>query len=225
VCAAARVMPVQVTLQWPVVEPQSPLAVEDLMNTTVNGLNRADASIQEFLSRLTALLDVLNDEGIEATTALRERIAATIDTIQPRLEQLRESIADTAGSVRGAIEENPWTALAAGAVLGVAVGCVAAAGAASLLSDSDLTSRAAGYRRQWARRYRPYARRAREIANSSRASRSRSSPAETSGEISHWAIAVSEALRFRSHPTSTATAVIAKLMSSKQLITCRNIGS
>src|SRR4051812_44419736 len=110
------------------------------MKTATNGSGRTD-TIQEFLVRLRALLDALNEEGVEATTALRERIAASIDTLQPRLQEWRELAADTASSVREVVEEHPWSAVAAGAVAGVAVGCVAAVVASNFLPDSDFASK------------------------------------------------------------------------------------
>jgi len=131
----------------------------------MNSSGRAGASIEEFLTRMRALLDALNDEGVEATTALRERIAASIDTLEPRIEQWRESAADTTGYVREAIEDHPWSAVATGAVAGIAVGCVAAVIAANFVPDSDLSGRAADYGRRAVRFTRPYMRRARKLAN------------------------------------------------------------
>ena len=67
------------------------------------------ASIEEFLVRLRPLLDVLNEEGVEATNALRERIAASIDALEPRLQEWRESAEETAGYVREVVEDHPWS--------------------------------------------------------------------------------------------------------------------
>jgi ElaB/YqjD/DUF883 family membrane-anchored ribosome-binding protein len=131
----------------------------------MNGSGRAGASIEEFLTRLRALLDVLNEEGVEATTALRERISASIETLQPRVEQWRDSAAETAGYVREVVEEHPWSAVATGAVAGMAVGCVAAVIAANFMPETDLSGRAADYGRRAVRYSRPYVRRARKLAN------------------------------------------------------------
>jgi len=128
------------------------------MNTTLNGSGRAGASIEEFLVRMRALLDVLNEEGVEATNALRERIAASIDALEPQLEEWRETAADTAGYVREVVEDHPWSAVAAGAVAGIAVGCVAAVIASNFISDPDIRDRAVRYTR-------PYVRRARKLAS------------------------------------------------------------
>lgn len=135
------------------------------MKTAMNGSGRAGASIEEFLIRMRLLLDALNDEGVEATTALRERISASIDTLQPRIEQWRESAAEKAGYVREVVEDHPWSAVATGAVAGMAVGCLAAVIAANFISESDLSDRAAEYGRRAARYTRPYVRRARKVAN------------------------------------------------------------
>lgn len=131
----------------------------------MNGSGRAGASIEEFLTRLRALLDVLNEEGVEATTALRERIAASIDTLEPRIEQWRESAADTAGYVREVVEDHPWSAVATGAVAGMAVGCVAVVIAANFIPETDLSGRATDLGRRAVRYGQPYVRRARKLAN------------------------------------------------------------
>jgi ElaB/YqjD/DUF883 family membrane-anchored ribosome-binding protein len=135
------------------------------MNTATDGLSRADASIQEFLQRMVVLLDALNEEGVEATTALRERIAASIEAVQPRLATLRESLVYGASSFDEVVQEHPWGAVVVGAVVGVAVGCIAVAGASSLLTESDFASTADRYRRGVVGRYSPYARRARKLAS------------------------------------------------------------
>ena len=98
------------------------------------------ASIEEFLVRLRALLDALNEEGVEATNALRERIAASIDALEPRLQEWRESAEETAGYVREVVEDHPWSAVATGAVAGMAVGCVAAVIASNFIPESDLAA-------------------------------------------------------------------------------------
>jgi len=131
----------------------------------MNGSGRAGASIEELLTRLRALLDALNEEGVEATTALRERISASIDTLQPRVEQWRDSAAETAGYVREVVEDHPWSAVATGAIAGMAIGCVAAVIAANFIPDTGLSGRAAHYRRRAFRFSRPYVRRARKLVD------------------------------------------------------------
>jgi ElaB/YqjD/DUF883 family membrane-anchored ribosome-binding protein len=123
------------------------------------------ASIEEFLVRLRALLDALNEDGVEATNALRERIAASIDALEPRLQEWRESAEETAGYVREVVEDHPWSAVATGAVAGMAVGCVAAVIASNFIPESNLSARAADYRNRAVRYSRPYVRRARKLAN------------------------------------------------------------
>lgn len=131
----------------------------------MNGSGRTGASIEEFLIRLRILLDALNEEGVEATTALRERISASIDALEPRIVQWRESAANTAGYVQEVVEDHPWGAVATGAVAGMAVGCIAAVVAANFIPQSDLSGRAAEYGRRAVRYTQPYVRRARRLAN------------------------------------------------------------
>lgn len=121
------------------------------------------APIEEFLVRLRTLLDALNEEGVEATNALRERIAASIDALEPRLEQWREMAEDSAGYMREVVEDHPWSAVATGAVAGMAVGCVAVVIASNFIPESDLAARAADYRSRAVRYTRPYVRRARKL--------------------------------------------------------------
>ena len=135
------------------------------MNTALNGSGRAAASIEEFLIRMRALLDALNEEGVEATNALRERIAASIDALEPRLKEWRETAEDAAGYVREVVEDHPWSAVATGAVAGMAVGCIAVVIASSFIPESDLAGKAADYRGRAVRYSRPYARRARELVS------------------------------------------------------------
>jgi ElaB/YqjD/DUF883 family membrane-anchored ribosome-binding protein len=135
------------------------------MKTSLNGSGSAGANVEEFLTRLRTLLDALNEEGVEATTALRERIAASIDALEPRVEEWRESAADATGYVREVIEENPWSFVATGAVAGIAVGCVAALVAANFIPESGLAGRVGDYRDRAVRYGRPYVRRARKLAN------------------------------------------------------------
>jgi ElaB/YqjD/DUF883 family membrane-anchored ribosome-binding protein len=131
----------------------------------LNGSGRTGASIEEFLIRMRALLDALNEEGVEATNALRERIAASIDALEPRVEEWRESASETASYVREVVEDHPWSAVATGAVAGIAVGCVAAVIASNFIPESDLAGRAADYRDRAVRYTRPYMRRARKLAS------------------------------------------------------------
>jgi ElaB/YqjD/DUF883 family membrane-anchored ribosome-binding protein len=135
------------------------------MNTLLSGSGQTGASIEEFLIRMRALLDVLNEEGVEATNALRERIAASIDALEPRLEEWRESASQTADYVREVVEDHPWSAVATGAVAGVAVGCVAAVIASNFVADPDIRDRATTYGQRAVRYTRPYVRRARKLAN------------------------------------------------------------
>lgn len=135
------------------------------MNTSLNGSGRTGASIEEFLIRMRALLDVLNEEGVEATNALRERIAASIDALEPRLAEWRESASQTAGYVREVVEDHPWSAVATGAVAGMAVGCAAAVIASNFIPESNLAGRAADYRDRAVKYTRPYVRRARKLAS------------------------------------------------------------
>ena len=139
--------------------------VSQIMRNATIGSGRVGAPIEEFLTRLRTLLDALNEEGVEATTALRERISASIDALEPKVDQLRDVLSNTADTVHEVVEEHPWSAVATGALAGIAVGCVAAAVAANYMPGSDFADRADRYRRRVVREARPYARRARKLAN------------------------------------------------------------
>jgi ElaB/YqjD/DUF883 family membrane-anchored ribosome-binding protein len=135
------------------------------MKTPPDRVSRAAAPIKELLFRMRDLLAVLNEQGVETTTALRERIAASIETVEARIDPLLGPIADRADSVDQVIQENPWKAVVAGATVGVAVGCVTTAVAFSLMPETGFAAKAGRYGRGIARRYRPYVRHARRVAN------------------------------------------------------------
>ena len=129
-----------------------------MMSSGDSGLRGAEVSVREFLSRTQDLLNALNNEGVDATTALRERIATNIESVRPRFENWADSANDGAATADELIRENPWAALALGAVAGVAVGCVATTGAFNLWERNDFASKSKALLQ---RRYRPYAKRAR----------------------------------------------------------------
>jgi ElaB/YqjD/DUF883 family membrane-anchored ribosome-binding protein len=121
-------------------------------------LRSAELPIREFLARTQALLDTLNEEGVEATGALRERIAASIDSVRGRIEHLPDTFDESVSAIEGVIRENPWASLTVGAVIGVAAGCLATAAISSAPSWTDSLPDTSDLTRQ----SRPYIKRARK---------------------------------------------------------------
>ena len=125
-------------------------------------LLRARSGVQDFLTRMQDLLDTLNTEGVEATTALRERIAVGIGTVRDELDDLQDTAVASVETLDDLVQENPWVALAAGAVLGVAFGYAAS----RLIPESTYESASRAFSRgssRMKRHYRPYARKARRF--------------------------------------------------------------
>ena len=94
----------------------------------------ATQEIQRFLSRTSEFLQTLNDQGVESTNVLRERVAVGLETVQDQLSEAMESAQEAALTLREWIEQNPWAAVGFAAGLGTAAGCAATAGSYSLIA-------------------------------------------------------------------------------------------
>jgi ElaB/YqjD/DUF883 family membrane-anchored ribosome-binding protein len=75
------------------------------------------AEIQPFLNRAS-------DAPAQTAAALRRDAAGRIKTAEKRLQDLQEAAERTAKSPDRFVRERPWTAIAGGALLGVAAGVV-----------------------------------------------------------------------------------------------------
>ena len=138
-----------------------------MLETDSRNLLRARAGVQDFLSRMQYLLDTLNKEGVEATTALRERIAVGIENVRHEYNDLEDTAVASIETLDDLVQENPWIALAAGAVLGVAVGYAAS----QLIPESGYESASRAFSRGAARvrrQSRPYVRKARRFVRDHR---------------------------------------------------------
>jgi ElaB/YqjD/DUF883 family membrane-anchored ribosome-binding protein len=90
----------------------------------------AQKELREVLASTEALLAALGDEGGEGIAELRGRLANTIADVKKELgtsfvASAREKIAqarDTVTSVNDFVTENPWTAVAIGAGVGLLAG-------------------------------------------------------------------------------------------------------
>jgi ElaB/YqjD/DUF883 family membrane-anchored ribosome-binding protein len=82
---------------------------------------QATQALQNFLSRTEELLQTLNDQGVESTNVLRERVAVGLEGVQGQLDEAIEATEDASRSATTWLRQNPWTALAIGAVAGVAI--------------------------------------------------------------------------------------------------------
>ena len=97
----------------------------------------SDALAEELrtvVSEAEALLGAMGDEGDGALQSLRDRVHDSIDTAKARLADLQEQ-ADRVGqraatAAANWIVENPWTAVAIGASVGLIIGMMVARRAA-----------------------------------------------------------------------------------------------
>jgi ElaB/YqjD/DUF883 family membrane-anchored ribosome-binding protein len=96
-----------------------------LENTTASGAALAD-ELRNVVSQAEELLRAMGDDGDAAMAALRERVHASIDTARLRLEDLEHEAGRMTQQATAAAEtyvrENPWTAVAIGAGLGLLLG-------------------------------------------------------------------------------------------------------
>jgi ElaB/YqjD/DUF883 family membrane-anchored ribosome-binding protein len=79
------------------------------------------ADLQRFISSTGALLRTLNDEGIESTNVLRERVAVGIEGIQEQLDAVVETLVDTSEAAESFVRQNPWLAVALGGAAGLVI--------------------------------------------------------------------------------------------------------
>jgi ElaB/YqjD/DUF883 family membrane-anchored ribosome-binding protein len=96
-----------------------------LENTTASGAALAD-ELRNVVSQAEELLRALGDDGDAAMAALRERVHASLDTARLRLEDLESEAGrmtqQAAEAAETYVRENPWTAVAIGAGLGLLLG-------------------------------------------------------------------------------------------------------
>jgi ElaB/YqjD/DUF883 family membrane-anchored ribosome-binding protein len=92
----------------------------------------ATQELQQFISRTEELLHTLNDEGVESTDVLRERIAVGIESLQKQVDEAMESADDAARMGRELIRQNPWASIGLGAGVGLAIGWAVSAGGRAL---------------------------------------------------------------------------------------------
>jgi ElaB/YqjD/DUF883 family membrane-anchored ribosome-binding protein len=86
--------------------------------------------LRSIVDHAEALLAALGDEGDAKVGSLRERVAHSIDTARVRLDEM-QSDADRASERAAAafeqwIMDNPWTTVAIGAGVGLAIGILLA---------------------------------------------------------------------------------------------------
>jgi ElaB/YqjD/DUF883 family membrane-anchored ribosome-binding protein len=87
--------------------------------------------LRKIVDHAEALLDALSDEGDARLEALRARVFSSIGTARDRLAEM-DSDADrpterAAAAFERWITENPWTAVAIGAGVGLALGVLLSA--------------------------------------------------------------------------------------------------
>jgi ElaB/YqjD/DUF883 family membrane-anchored ribosome-binding protein len=92
----------------------------------------AKKELREVLASTEALLGALGNEGGQAVEELRARLTTTIADVKKELgssfvASARETLyraRDTASSVDDFVQENPWTAVAIGAGIGLLTGLI-----------------------------------------------------------------------------------------------------
>jgi ElaB/YqjD/DUF883 family membrane-anchored ribosome-binding protein len=90
-----------------------------LEQTAASGAALAD-ELRAVVSQAEELLRAVGDDGDAAVAALRERVLASIETARARLGDLEQHAAAADTYVR----QNPWTAVAIGAGIGLLAGAL-----------------------------------------------------------------------------------------------------
>ena len=87
---------------------------------------RGKPSFEPWSPASEELLKTLNDQGGDAVAALRVKLSGNISTAKQQINVLGEALdsisRETAEQTRGFVSRRPWTTVALGIVLGVAVG-------------------------------------------------------------------------------------------------------
>lgn len=82
--------------------------------------------LRNIVDHAEALLGALDDEGDAKLGSLRDRVFHSIDTARERLEQMQSDADRPSEKAAAAVErwmmDNPWTAVAIGAGVGLAIG-------------------------------------------------------------------------------------------------------
>jgi ElaB/YqjD/DUF883 family membrane-anchored ribosome-binding protein len=87
--------------------------------------------LRHIVDHAEALLAALGDEGDAKIGSLRERVAHSIDAARARLDEMQSDADRASERAAAAIEQwmmdNPWTTVAIGAGIGLAVGILLSA--------------------------------------------------------------------------------------------------
>ncbi len=101
------------------------------MSQTSENTAALGEELRSIVDHAEALLEAISDEGDPKLSSLRERVSASIETAREHLDEMQsdaERASEKAAAAFGRwIEDNPWTAVAIGAGIGLAIGMVLAA--------------------------------------------------------------------------------------------------
>ncbi len=99
------------------------------MNTQAN-YKPVEDELREVVARAEELMRSIGNAEEATVIQLRDRVNKTVNTAKARLNELsnrtRASMYDAARTTDTYVRENPWSAVASGAVLGIIVGALIA---------------------------------------------------------------------------------------------------
>lgn len=97
------------------------------MNSQVNYNPVAD-ELREVVARAEELMRSIGNAEEATVIQLRDRVANTVNLAKARLDSLRTktrtTVTEAAQTTDAYVRENPWTAIAGGAVLGLIMGAL-----------------------------------------------------------------------------------------------------
>jgi ElaB/YqjD/DUF883 family membrane-anchored ribosome-binding protein len=101
-----------------------------MMENTLESSAALASELRNVVNQAEALLNAIGQDKDEALDALRERVYESLDTAKARLADIEAQATKTARRAAVAAEswvrDNPWTAVAIGASVGLVVGALLA---------------------------------------------------------------------------------------------------
>jgi ElaB/YqjD/DUF883 family membrane-anchored ribosome-binding protein len=99
-----------------------------MMEHTIESSAALAEELRNVVNQAEALLDAIGQDRDQALEALRERVHESIDTARARLagleEQAERATRSAAATAELWVRENPWTAVAIGASVGLLIGAL-----------------------------------------------------------------------------------------------------
>jgi ElaB/YqjD/DUF883 family membrane-anchored ribosome-binding protein len=112
-----------------------------MMENTIESSAALADELRNVVNQAEALLNAIGQDKDEALDALRERVYESLDTAKARLAdievQASKATRRAAVAAESWVRDNPWTAVAIGASVGLVIGALLVSGGSSTDDDED----------------------------------------------------------------------------------------